>query len=63
MDKRWRFKSDDSGHWYCIPANMEEDFNLWVEHSEYPFYMGPTFDKYRASRNISGYTFTDPKED
>lgn len=34
VKKRWILVGDDSGHTYCIPAEQEDDFELWVDYKE-----------------------------
>jgi hypothetical protein len=29
--KRFRLLSDDDGHYYLVPAEKEEEFNIWVD--------------------------------
>jgi hypothetical protein len=66
--KRWRFVSDDDGHDYLIPAELEKQFNHWVDSAD-PFdedaaeYDGPDFNEFRTGMSPNSYTFTDPKED
>ena len=62
--KRFRFEQDDSGHHYIIPAELKEEFSVWVEDvgSKYDW-MGTPFDEYRCSMHPSCYTFIDPKID
>lgn len=67
--KRFRLVQDDDGHFYIIPADAQEKFDLWVAWSgdldaidgdqvEYP-----DFDSMRLDGDPSRVTFVDPKED
>ncbi len=31
---KWRPASDDSGHDYCIPVHLSDEFEEWVEQAE-----------------------------
>ena len=31
---KWRLASDDSGHDYCIPVHLADEFAEWVEREE-----------------------------
>lgn len=42
----WRLASDDSGHDYCIPAHLADEFEEWVERAE-------------SNQEITGRDFTD----
>jgi len=59
---RFRLEKDDSGHWYCIPADMETlvQFENWVYNEDYT---GIGFDKYRLDMHPCNYSFIDFQED
>lgn len=57
--KRFRFVTDESCHWYCIPSEKESAFSRFVQ-SEGEI---GDFDKYRLNMHVSRYTFSDINED
>jgi len=64
MKKRYTFVTDDDCHWYLIPAERVEAFELWEEAGPYwDDYDGDDFNNYRIDGGPHGWTFTDPKED
>lgn len=55
--KRLRFIQDDSGHWYAIPADRREEFELWVASEN-----SSEFDCFRLNMHPTNYTFVDLDE-
>lgn len=63
-DKRYRFKTDDDGHWYIIPANLEEKFcKLCYDTDDDYIAFNDKFGHMMIGCHPSCYTFTDPVED
>jgi len=65
---RFRFVQDDSSHWYAIPADKKQEFDLWVESfncegDTYENFIGEEFEQYRLNCHPNSYTFTNLKED
>ncbi len=60
--KRFRLEQDNSGHWYCIPADITtlSKFEDW--YNEDPDYTGPSFDEYRLNMHPCNYSFVDFQE-
>lgn len=68
---RWKLRSDGDGHDYCIPVELEKEFDEWREWSdeywghgrdcskELPDWTGADFDRYRIEGGE--FTFTQPK--
>lgn len=68
---RWKLCSDGDGHDYCIPVELEEEFDKWREWSdeywghgrdyskELPDWTGTDFEHYRIEGGE--FTFTQPK--
>lgn len=56
---RFRLVTDDSCHWYAIPADEQDDFERWVKSFDdgAPQYGGPDYSEYRLNTHISNYTF------
>lgn len=68
--QRYRFLQDDDGHWYKIPADKVEAFQLWLRIWDYPVddtrygsWVGKDFSDYRLSGGPESWTFVDAKED
>lgn len=64
--QRFRLVQDDSCHWYAIPADKRQEFDLWVEACEgddYDTYISEDFEEFRLGMHPSNHTFTDLKED
>lgn len=69
---RFRLVQDDSCHWYAIPADKREEFDLWVksfdddnyvEDDKPKPYTGVDFDEYRLNMHVSNYSFANLRED
>ena len=48
--KEYMLISDDDGHWYVIPAELESEFDKWVEDTSDPFSLqspDADFEEYR----------------
>ena len=57
---RFKLVSDESGHDYAIPADMQKQFYDWVQATEDGFdFDGQDFEYFRI--NNSGWTFADPQ--
>lgn len=61
---RFRFVSDDDGHNYLIPAELDIKFDEMLEDGEDDYYaeFNNTFSKYRCD-SVSNWTFENPKEE
>lgn len=65
-EKRWRFVTDDDGHWYLIPVELEEEFNKLLSEGEddcYTEFNNKFYDNYSIGCHPSCFTFENPKED
>lgn len=72
--KRYKFGKDDDGHWYLLPAEKAQEFVKWVEwsskywspsvkESDKVEWEGEDFEEYAIGGRITGYSFSDPRED
>jgi hypothetical protein len=71
--QRWIERTDESSHHYLIPAEKDDEFDLWLEHTEgewgpgrnyeedFPEWTGTEFEIYRIEG--SRLTFEEPLVD
>lgn len=58
---RYRFISDDDGHWYIIPEDKVQEFYEYIDNiGSYGFAKEPEWIQ-SCNSPINCYTFTDPK--
>lgn len=60
-ERRYKLVSDESGHDYAIPVELEDDFYKWVAATENEEeFTELDFEDYRVEGRL---TFTDPRTD
>lgn len=60
MTERYRFVSDDDGHWYIIPAHKNKEFEAIVYSDNFEGF--PDWVR-ELGRHISRFSFENPLED
>ena len=55
---RMCFASDESGHVYCIPVELKEEFSEWAEGDE----NWDRFNEYRLNMHYTNYSFENVEE-
>lgn len=60
---RFRFMSDDDGHWYLIPVELEKEFTELLDSGEYDKFNDKFYENYSIGCHPNCFTFENPKEE